>query len=109
MKNEIATPADVFAQARDRFQPEKAAGLRGDCEFQLTGTGGGVWSVEVDAGRLDVREGARPKAAVRVTVPADLFVRLATGEADALSALFTGKLKVEGDRDLAYRLSGLFF
>ncbi len=65
-------------------------------EIRLEGDGGGVWTVEIDAGRCEVRPTFAEGADVRYTADARLWCALALGQADARDAVKRGALIKEG-------------
>ncbi len=52
-------------------------------EIRLTGTGGGVWSVQIDHGQCHVEQGFAERADVRYTADAKVWCAMALGLADA--------------------------
>jgi DNA-binding HxlR family transcriptional regulator len=65
-------------------------------ELRLTGTGGGVWTVEIAEGACRVREGYAERADVRYTADAREWCRLALGLLDDREAVRSGTLKKDG-------------
>ncbi len=65
-------------------------------EIRLEGDGGGVWTVEIDDGRCEVRPAFAEGADVRYTADARLWCALALGQADARDAVKRGALIKEG-------------
>ena len=65
-------------------------------EIRLTGEGGGVWAVSIDAGRCEIREGFAEGADVRYTATARDWCAVALGVLDAKEAFKGGRLRKEG-------------
>jgi len=65
-------------------------------EIRLTGEGGGVWTVGIDAGRCEIREGFAEGADVRYTATARDWCAVALGVLDAKEAVKSGRLHKEG-------------
>ena len=95
-----------FSTAADRLR--SVAGDRPDgavIVFELSGDGGGTWSV--------VRRGAQLEVIARAREPVDCLLRcdiadfdaLLDGELDAREAFLEGRLYVEGDAGLVLRLN----
>src|SRR5919205_1976148 len=84
---------------------DKAAGMTAKYLFDVTGSG--KWVVDVQNGKVAVREGEEP-ADTTITTSEDTFVKLVNGKQNPLTALMTGKMKVSGDRGKARKLQQLF-
>lgn len=65
-------------------------------EIRLTGEGGGVWTVSIDAGRCEIREGFAEGADVRYTATARDWCAIALGVLGAKDAVKSGRLHKEG-------------
>ncbi len=103
------TIQQVFDLLPHYFRPDKARGVKAVVQFHITGEGGGDWVVEVADGRLTVRTGVTTAPAdLTVTVRADHYWALLRGEMDPLAAYMRGRLRIQGDLQLAYRLQDLF-
>jgi hypothetical protein len=76
--------------------------------IDVTGPCGGPVSVVVEQGAVRADRGApaRPDATLRLS--GEEFVRLVWGRLDLRRALEAGTVVVEGDRELAYALEGVF-
>ncbi|NPA31585.1 MAG: SCP2 sterol-binding domain-containing protein [Chloroflexi bacterium] len=105
----VNTIQQVFDLLPRYFRPEKARDVRAVVQFHIPGAGGGDWIVRVDQGRLSVEPGVSPTPAdLTVTVSAENYWALLRGEMDPLAAYMRGRLRIEGDLKLAYRLQDLF-
>ena len=65
-------------------------------EIRLSGEGGGVWTVEIDDGNCEVREGFAEGADVRYTASTRDWCAVALGLLDAKEAVRKGLLHKEG-------------
>jgi putative sterol carrier protein len=83
----------------------KAAGMTAKYLFDVTGSG--KWVVDVQDGKVAVREGEEP-ADTTITTSEETFVKLVNGDQNPLTALMTGKMKVGGDKGKARKLQQLF-
>ena len=81
----------------DAFQVEKAAGVDVVFQFDISGGDGGSWHATVKDGTCKVIEGSAASPTTTIKMAADDFVKLITGELNAMSAFTSGKLKIEGD------------
>jgi putative sterol carrier protein len=101
-------PAEVFAQMPEAFLAEKAKDLRATFQFDLSGDEGGLWAVTVADGACTVVEGQAEKPDVTVAMAADDFVKMISGELQPIVAFMQGKVKLQGDMNMALRLQDLF-
>lgn len=99
------------------FQPAKAAGFSGSVVFELEPFAiepppGAPWrwAIEVDSarGRAQPIEPAPLDAAVTVNFGLADWVRVVAGIQDPLTAMVSGRCRVDGDVRLAVRLQGMF-
>ncbi len=104
----VTSIQQVFDLLPHYFRPEKAHDVRAVVQFHITGPEGGDWFVQVDQGRLQVARGVSPAADLTVTVSAAHYWALLRGEMDPLAAYMRGRLQIQGDLKLAYRLQDLF-
>ncbi len=80
------------------LREERAKGVAIAYELRLTGSGGGVWTVEIADGACRVREGFAERADVRYTADARDWCRLALGLMDDREAVRSGRLTKDGER-----------
>ena len=90
------------------FQPEKAGDIDADILFNLQGEGGGDWILHVHDGEASVEHGTMESARLTLIADADDFLKLITGELDAMTAFAQGKVKLKGDLSLAMKLMDFF-
>ena len=91
------TSALSVLEALPNLLREDAAGdARAVFEIRLSGEGGGVWTVEIDEGRCEVREGFAEGADVRYTASTRDWCAVALGLLDAREAVRKGLLHKEG-------------
>ncbi len=102
------TAADILATAPARLRADRAAGLKASVGYDLSGEGGGQWTVVIDGGACVLETGLRPDAAVVNVASARDFVDLMLGKLDPMTALGAGRLRLRGDMELAAQLPKLF-
>jgi putative sterol carrier protein len=102
------TPAEIFAQMSEAFQADKAGSLRATFQFNLSGEGGGDWTVTVADGTCTVAEGKAEKPNITIGMVADDFVKMVEGELSPVAAFMQGKIKLQGDMNLAMKLQEIF-
>ena len=80
----MTAPVDTcqawFDTLDDRFIASEASGVTAKYSYQLTGDGGGDWTVDVQNGAYSVSDGVADDANVTYTMKADDYVRLVNGE-----------------------------
>ena len=109
----LAQRAIFTAMARG-FTPKMAFGFEGEVVYELIHSDGAArrgsdsWTLEVRGNRAVARpgNGRKPAVTVRMTVPD--FARLAAGETHPMTALLEGRTHVEGDFQVASRLTEMF-
>lgn len=90
------------------FQRGPARGWRASYHFDLTGEGAVQATVEIDDGRLTVRDGLVGDADLRVTTDASLWIDIVTHRRSPVLATLTGRLRARGDRRLLARFAACF-
>jgi putative sterol carrier protein len=89
--------------------PEKAAGVNSVIHFKFTGAEPGEWNAVIKDGKAEVARGI-PHFKPNMTLSADSsdFVKIFTGEMDAMQAFMQGKVKLQGDLNLAMKMMQMF-
>lgn len=100
--------AEIFAQMPEAFLAEKAGDLSATYQFNLSGEGGGDWAVTVAGGACTVVEGQAEKPNVTISMDADDFAKMISGDLQPVVAFTQGKIKLQGDTSLALKLQELF-
>ncbi len=90
------------------FQPEKAGDLDADILFNLQGDGGGDCVLHVHDGAASVTQGTKEGTRLTLTADANDFLKLITGDLNAMTAFAQGKVKLKGDLSLAMKLMDFF-
>lgn len=105
----MATAREVIAGMKEHFEPERAVGVTASVAYELTGDDGGAWILRVENGHLQVDE-SLPSGGVSatVTMAADDFVKVATGELNPMSAFMSGRIRIAGDPFMAQRFQTFF-
>ena len=90
------------------FQAAKAGNVAAAVQFNLTGEGGGTWTVKIADGKCEVISGPAEKPTATVTAAAADYLAVARGELNAVSAFMSGKIKVVGDMGLMMKFQSWF-
>ncbi len=98
--------SDLLAKMPARFNPDAAEGL--DSVFQFNVEGGGNFHLAVKDSAMKITPGDHPDPSVTLSMSADTFVGMMTGEKDGMAAFMAGELRAEGNIMLATKLQALF-
>ncbi|MCP4666343.1 MAG: SDR family NAD(P)-dependent oxidoreductase [Deltaproteobacteria bacterium] len=90
------------------FQADQAAGVDVVFQFDISGTGGGSWVVSVKDGACEVSEGSHGSPTTTIKMGDEDFLKMMSGELNAMNAYTTGKLKIEGDLMKSQLIEKLF-
>jgi len=86
---------------------DKTRGLRCVLGLHLLGTGGGAWTLKVQDGNASVEEGVTDYWDCALSVPAEDYLALASGQMTPYEAVAQGKIGISGNLGLAARLRSL--
>lgn len=103
-----ATIENYVQAMRYSFQASKAGGLNVTFQLQLTGDGGGNWTLSVANRTLNINSGAPPRADITITMNTDNYLKLAAGQLQIISAYRQGQVGVNGNQQLALKFAELF-
>ncbi|OQY19677.1 MAG: hypothetical protein B6I35_11405 [Anaerolineaceae bacterium 4572_32.2] len=102
----VTTVQEVFARMPD-LDPSKVQGLDAVIVFELSGEGGGEWTLTVEDSKIKVEEGTADSPSMTLSMDGQDFVAMSNGELNATSAFMQGKIKISGDMSLAMRLQSI--
>ncbi len=89
---------DIFNTMPERFLPQGVAGVDVLIGYDISGEGGGRWTVAIKDAKLAVAPvDELPKCSVVLISDAETFVGSALGKIDAAEAFGAGKIKFTGD------------
>jgi putative sterol carrier protein len=103
-----ATPQDVFDSMREVFRPEKAAGVHAKYQWDISGSHGGQWWIEVDDRKFKMGHGKISDPNVTFVVSDKDWVAISNQQLSGVWAYMTGRLKVHGSQMLARKLDEMF-
>lgn len=104
----VTSAAEAIKAMPESADPQKLSGLDAVLLFDLSGEGGGQWTVSVADGQISVAEGAPAAPTMTLKMTAEDFVAMINGELNTMAAFMQGKIKIEGDMSIAMRLQTLF-
>ncbi len=102
------TVEGIFKALPSAFQADRASGVAVVFQFDISGSEGGVWTVSVKEGVCEVFEGGQGSPDTTIKMGDKDFVKLISGELNAMNAFTTGKLKIEGDLMKSQLIEKLF-
>lgn len=102
------TVSDIFAGLTDAFQADQATDVDVVFQFDISGEAGGSWQVVVKDGACEVAEGSHGSPTTTIKMGDEDFVKMITGELNAMAAYTGGKLKIEGDLMKSQLIEKLF-
>jgi pimeloyl-ACP methyl ester carboxylesterase/putative sterol carrier protein len=95
-----------FLRMAERFRPDEAGDLEARWLIEIVGRG--PTTIEVQQGRCLVSPGPVDTPAARLQTDAATWLELVDGRIDGIAAFLAGRLRIEGDLNLAVRLETLF-
>lgn len=102
------TVRETFDAMPTTHNAEMACGLNCVFQFDITGDGGGHWTVQFEVGNLTVSEGQAEKPDLRVVVPAQDWLGIMNHTLDYTGAYAAGKVQLIGDLTLHKKVPHLF-
>ncbi|MEX2290183.1 MAG: alpha/beta fold hydrolase [Mycobacteriales bacterium] len=104
----LGADLDALLTSRLRRGLEGTVLERRTATIVFDATDGGVWTVEIDAGRGRARRGVTPRPTLVVRSGADTLAEVVRGTTSGVAAFLDERLTVRGDLALALQLDGLF-
>jgi len=99
---------EVFDKMPEVFNLSAAQGLDAVFQYEITGEGGGNWSVIVKDGACQVEEGTHDSPTVTLTMSGETWLGMVNKQVNGMQAFMGGQLKATGDIMLAQRIEQLF-
>jgi len=107
-KKKEVNARDILATVESRFRPDKAEGVAMNIGYDLTGEGGGQWTLQIKDGQCKVREGFTDDLTVKLIMDAGVYTGMMLGTIDGTAAFTSGQVKIEGDM-MAAAATGRYF
>jgi len=98
----------IFPAMASRLIPEKAEGVNAIIQFNLSGDNGGLYWLRIADGKCESGTGQAENPKLTLKASADDYFAIISGSLNPTQAVFTGKLKIEGDMSLAMKLTSMF-
>lgn len=84
---------------------EQLKGVKGSIQIVAEGEDGGDWTLKIEDGVVEVMSGRAENPQCTLKAKAQTWVDLFNGKTPYMTALLFGKLKVQGDKMLAIKLT----
>ena len=104
----MPTITEISQMMTEGFVPEKSTGTDAIIQFDLSGENGGQFWLHINDGALETGEGAHDSPKMTLKANADDWVKVSTGELNAMQAFMSGKIKIQGDMSLAMKMQAMF-
>lgn len=99
---------EIFEKMPGAFRAEKAADLKAVIQLDLTGDGGGQWTIKIMNGSVAIDEGNTASPNLALNMAASDYVALSHGVANPMNLFMAGKIKLQGDMGLAMKFQEMF-
>jgi putative sterol carrier protein len=99
---------EIFPAMVSNFNAEKASGVNGVIQFDLSGENGGLYWIKIEDGVCTSGKGQAENPRMTIKASADDYHNVATGNLNAMQAFMSGKIKVQGDMSLAMKMTSMF-
>ena len=102
------TCEDSIKEMYKSFRPEVAGNLNATYLFDISGSTGGKWTLNIKDGKCDLTPGAAGTPSVTISIADQDWISIQKGKLNSQMAFMMGKLRVAGDMGLAMKLQSLF-
>lgn len=99
---------DSFEKLRDRFNPDKSAGVTAVVQYVITGDDGGTWHFTIKDGTCGVAAGPADHPDLTFEMSGTDWWDIVSGKTTGMKLLMFGRLKLKGDSSLAMKVRAMF-
>jgi hypothetical protein len=107
-RKKAVVATDILKAMESLFRPDKAKDVTMNIGYDLTGEGGGQWTLQIRNEQCKLREGFADDLTVKLVMDAGVYTGMMLGTIDGAAAFTSGQVKVEGDM-MAAAATGRFF
>lgn len=90
------------------FKPEVAGNLNATYLFDVSGSNGGKWTLEIKNGKCELKKEIPSNPSVTISISDQDWLAIHSGKLNSQMAFMMGKLRVSGDMSLAMKLQSMF-
>ncbi|NND72414.1 MAG: SCP2 sterol-binding domain-containing protein [Rhodothermales bacterium] len=101
--------SDLLEVYEERFKPEKTKGLDAIIQLLISGEAGGNYILKIVDGTFAYEPGIAEEPDITVESSFDDWLKVNKGEANALTMMMKGKVKIKGSVPLAMKFQSIFF
>jgi len=102
------TIEELFDRLPGAFIPEKAGDMDSVIQFELTGEEASSWAVVIKDGSCKVEKGQHENPTMTLTADSQDYKDIVTGRLKAMNAFMQGKVKLQGNLNLAMKFAEIF-
>ena len=102
------TCEETLKEMHKSFKPEVAGNLNATYLFDVSGADGGKWTLEINNGKCNLKQGSQGMATVTISISDQDWLAIHKGKLNSQMAFMMGKLRVSGDMGLAMKLQSMF-
>jgi putative sterol carrier protein len=102
------TLPELMAAMPGAFVPAKATGVNAVVQYHVSGEEAGDWIITIHEGVCTVEQGSAPKANLTMRMDSKDLRAMMTGKVNGVQLFMQGKLKIEGDLNLATKFANYF-
>lgn len=101
----MSTINEIFGKIVERFDREKMSNLDATVQFDL---GAEQHYLAMAGGEISHKTGTAENPDATITMSADDFKALTSGDLNPMTAFMSGKIKVKGDMGIVMKLQSVF-
>lgn len=90
------------------FKAEVAGNLNATYVFDISGSDGGKWTLDISNGKCELKSGVAGSPSVTISISDQDWLAIQKGKLNSQMAFMMGKLRVAGDMGLAMKLQSMF-
>jgi len=106
---DFETVSDLVHVYPDYFNAAAAEGIDGVVFLDLDGEKGGQFAITIKDQEIEIEEGVVPEdPTVTIKTTGERWLQINRGDANPMTLMMTGKLKISGSMSMATKFQGLF-
>jgi len=102
------TIKDLFDRMPDAFMPDKAGDMDAVIQFNLSGEEASDWFVTIKDQKCKVDEGVHDGPTMTFSADSKDYKDIVTGKLNPMNAFMEGKVKLQGNLNLAMKFAEIF-
>jgi putative sterol carrier protein len=102
------TLKELFERMPDAFLPDKAGDMDAVIQFNFSGEEASDWIVNIKDKACTVAEGIHESPTMTFAADSQDYKDIVTGKTNAMNAFMQGKVKLQGNLNLAMKFTEIF-